>query len=76
MGAIDFMTSLKRSNSDWFNIGLAEELMCSVTEKVACRKNRVEDIVVADVFDFTGRVVIEGANKLVELSSHLCHTGL
>ena len=50
--------------------------MWSVTKEMTLRENSVEGGVVADVLNFTGRVVIEGANKLVELSSHLGHTSL
>ena len=50
--------------------------MWSVTKEVTFGESRVEGSMVADVFDFIGRVFIEGANKLVELSSHLGHTSL
>ena len=50
--------------------------MWSITKEMTFGENRVEDGMVADVFNFTGRVVVKGANKLVELSSHLGHTSL
>ena len=50
--------------------------MWSVTKEVTFGESRVKDSMVADVFNFTGRVFIEGANKLVELSAHLGHTSL
>ena len=50
--------------------------MWSVTKEMMLGEDRVEYGMVADVFNFTGRVVIKGANKLVELSSYLGHTSL
>ena len=50
--------------------------MWSVTKEMTLGENRVEDGMVADVLDFIGQVVIKGANKLIELSSHLGHTSL
>ena len=76
MRAIDFMMSFNGTYGDWFYIRFAEELVCGVTNSVSRRKNRVKDSMVADVFDFTGRVVIKCADELIELGSHLSHTSL
>jgi len=50
--------------------------MGSITKEMTFGENWVEGGMVADVFNFTGRVVVKSANELVELGSHLGHTSL
>ena len=73
---VNFMTSKGIANSDRCDIRFAEELMGSITKEMTFGENRVEGGMVADVFNFIGRVVVKGANELVELGSHLGHTSL
>ena len=54
----------------------AEELVCGVTENVACSMDRVEDSMVTDVFNFMGQVSIQSIDELVELVTHLGHASL